>query len=424
MLEGEPVVIALLENTLAVCDLRTGRLLWDHRWSDGYDEHAAFPLYREPLLMIAGPFRAGAEAYRLKRGGDDRLAATRLWTSRELSNDILSSVAEDRYIYGFDLHDLQAQVHRPSSGEFKCLEWATGEVRWTSDRPGHSGVIAADGKLVLSSDRGEIVLLRANPDRYEELGRAAVFPGEICWTSPALSRGRLYLRSPSRAACVYLGRAPLEPRFAAAPAAAEVATKRRVDWNGLLGGERDAPFDVPEWHELRAWNAVALVGVLLPAATFGLVATIILRRRCQRIGQVVFWIVAFLLGVAATPLGNRVSETFIFTWPVCLFVAQQMALTTLLLRPESNTKTSRLGRGAAVTGFLAVAAVYFHICRQLGMATQWAFLLGFVPSWPVAVPAAMLAARRPRLARDALLAAVGFELYFWSTALYMAWRGG
>lgn len=424
-LEGGPAVVALLENTVALCDLPSGRLLWEHRWSDGYDEHAAFPIYQEPLLMIACPFRAGAEAYRLKRSGaDGQVEAARIWTSLELSNDILSSVAVAGHVYGFDLHDLQAKVHRPSSGQFKCLELATGEVRWASDLPGHASAIFADGKLVLFNDRGEIVLVRENPDRYEELSRVKVFDGEICWTSPALARGRLYLRSPTRAACVYIGRAPLERRFAGAPPAAEISHGWRIDWNWLLRGEREAPFDMPDRRELHLWHTVTLLGVFLPAAIAGAAAFAVARRRPQATAQAVFWTSCFVLGIIATPLANRMSATFVFTWPACLFVAQQVALTALLVRPESGSRLAWLGRWAAVAGFFAVAFGYFHICRRLGMATQWVFLLGFVPSWPIALPAAALVARRPRLLRDAPLAVAGFALLFWSSVAYMSWRGG
>ena len=74
-------------------------------------------------------------------------------------------------------------------------------------------------------------------------------------------------------------------------------------------------------------------------------------------------------------------------------------------------------------GFVAVSLLYFHACRQLGLAVQWCFLLGFVPSLPLAIPAARLLARRPRLLRDALLAAAVYSLFFWSAGGYMLWRG-
>ena len=55
------------------------------------------------------------------------------WDSRELSNDILSSVLVDGFIYGFDIQNSQANTIEPTIGEFKCLRLETGEVMWKAD---------------------------------------------------------------------------------------------------------------------------------------------------------------------------------------------------------------------------------------------------------------------------------------------------
>ena len=52
------------------------------------------------------------------------------------------------------------------------------------------------------------------------------------------------------------------------------------------------------------------------------------------------------------------------------------------------SRTVRLIILALAVLFLAACLGYFHLCRQLGLAMQWIFLIGFLPSWPLAVPAA------------------------------------
>jgi hypothetical protein len=42
---------------------------------------------------------------------------------------------------------------------------------------GQATVLAADGKLVLFNDTGELILARTNPERYEELARTGVLGG-------------------------------------------------------------------------------------------------------------------------------------------------------------------------------------------------------------------------------------------------------
>src|SRR5581483_2323889 len=107
-------------------------------------------------------------------------------------------------VFGFDLRQLQTSKHRKSRGEFRCLAWDTGKVCWSTDRIGHASVLAADGKLFLLNDSGELILARADPAEYRELARTQLFADETCWTPPTLDDGRLFVRSPSRGVCVYV----------------------------------------------------------------------------------------------------------------------------------------------------------------------------------------------------------------------------
>ena len=141
------------------------------------------------------------------------------------------------------------------------------------------------------------------------------------------------------------------------------------------------------------------------------------------IAQIIFWSACFILGVAVTAIGNRVWPSFVFTWPVSLCIAQQIAL-TVAFYSHQRPGVRRWQMLSLITGlgFVAVCLTYFHICRRLGMAVQWTFLLGFAPSWPLAIPAARLLSRGPRLIRDILMAAAVFTLFYWACGGYVLWR--
>lgn len=432
-LEGRRLVVAFLQNALTLLDPATGRRLWQQHYSSGYDEHAAQPLYEEPYLMVAGPFRAGADAYRLElqpagTTGEPTIEAKRVWHSPKLSNDTASSVLIDGYVYGFDLRDVQAKAHRPSRGEFRCLELRTGKVCWSTDQTGHATVIAADGKLLLLNDKGELLLARVSPQGYEELGRTQVFSGEICWTAPALYRGCVYLRSPKRAACVYVGDPSRldQRRRAQARPTTQLATPRSLDWTWLVGGEREYAFDLPDARELRLWYSATVVGVLGLSALGAALLQLGLRRRgawANLAGRLAFWGLALVLSLLGTPIFTRLCRTFVFTWPLSLFVTQQLAFVAILwARRQSPTSRFSLLPLVAGFAFLTVCLSYFQLCRSLGLAPLWLFLLGFLPSWPVAIPAAYRLSRHGSLWRDLLWTWAGFSLYFASCAAYIVWR--
>lgn len=433
---GRRYVVGFLQNALSIFDLKTGELVAEEKYSSGYDEHAAAPLYEEPLLMVARPFQGGAECYRLEADAPEagnvrspKLALRSVWYSRKMSNDTASGVLLKGHVYGFDLRDVQAKAHRPSRGKFKCLQFATGEVRWETDQVGHATVIAADGKLILFNDRGEVLLARASPKRYEELARTELFSGEICWTAPSLHRGRLYLRSPSKAACLYLGepeRLSPQQRQAARPAS-EIPQPSRLDWAWLAGGERPYVFDPPDAAELGLWYAFSLIGVLGVAAVVAALVRRLTRVRwptaAGRYSRAVFWSAALVLGVVGTPVYSLLCQRPIFTWPTCLFVVHQVALNVIVRAGRhARSRESHGGALMATLLFLGVCLAYFLVCRRLSRAVEWAFLLGFLPSWPIAVPAAYRLQHEGPLWRDLLWAVLSFSAFFWAVGAFFLWK--
>ncbi|HZY90220.1 MAG TPA: hypothetical protein VFE78_35690, partial [Gemmataceae bacterium] len=56
---------------------------------------------------------------------------------------------------------------------------------------------------LVSSEKGEAVLLRANPERHEELGRFQAVKGKT-WNHPVVAHGRLYVRNGEEMACYEL----------------------------------------------------------------------------------------------------------------------------------------------------------------------------------------------------------------------------
>lgn len=381
---GQDLVIAPLENSLLCAVAATGQKLWELDLSEGYDEHSAAPLYREPYLLLAGPFRSGASCWELVADGTaPGCRPVPVWEAPKLSNDIASSVSIGEHIYGFDLKDIQSRLHRPSRGEFRCLNWTTGAVAWSSPDPGHANIIVADDKLLLFNDRGELRLAEVSSAGYRELGHTSVFPDEICWTPAALSKGRVLLRTQTRAACLYVGREPLQT---AQPVqqVTEVVTVTRFDAAPLLGGEREFPGGSPETSELQRWFA-ATAGAVCVAWVLAGLAGLLLRWADVRMDAVFLGLVIVAGAVGSAAL-HRLSVEYWFTWPLALWGLMQLAVVASYraIQPPGSRRAAWMARGA-ILAFVAGCGLYFHLCRKLGLATEWSFLTGFVAAYPVAL---------------------------------------
>jgi outer membrane protein assembly factor BamB len=452
---GRRQVVAFMQNELDGFDLATGRLLWHESYSRGYDEHSNSPLYNEPYLRIMQPFRAGSDLYKIEEvaGGsishgssDCRLVLVR--HDQKMSNDVASSALVDGYVYGFDLHDIQTSRHRPSRGEFRCMDFKTGNILWSSDRPGQATIVVSRSagvppareevnagetpahrkeagrmpalqKLLFFNDRGEVLLVRANPRRYEELGRTEVFRGEICWTAPALDHGRLYLRSPTHAACLYVGKPEQmsgRQRELATPTSS-IPKGHRLEWSWLIGAERECPFELPNVRELLQWylwSLAAIVAAWLTAAAVQVVLWFRYGASARRLARIVFWLGLLVLGMAATPTGNRFSSEFVLTWPLPLFAVHQLALLAVLRSGQPERGWLAAWIGVLGVGFLILTSfAYYELTRSLSLAPAWYFLLTFLPAWPLAVPAARRHQRPGNLGIDLVWMLVAFSVYFW-----------
>ena len=65
---GHRLGTAEIESALVAHEARSGKQLWRMPLSHGYDEHAAWPLYQEPHLMICSPFRSGSQWFAIRGG--------------------------------------------------------------------------------------------------------------------------------------------------------------------------------------------------------------------------------------------------------------------------------------------------------------------------------------------------------------------
>jgi hypothetical protein len=80
------------------------------------------------------------------------------------------------------------------------VDLKTGQIKWEQPGFGAGQVLLAGDKLLALADDGQVVLVEPSPDGYKELARIKAVAGK-CWSTPALSQGRLYIHSTKESAC-------------------------------------------------------------------------------------------------------------------------------------------------------------------------------------------------------------------------------
>jgi len=99
------------------------------------------------------------------------------------------------HLYGF--HGRQE-----TGQELRCLELNTGEVKWKAPLPAGS-VTIADGKLLVLTERGELLVGKASPSAWQIHYRAQVGGAETR-ALPAIAGKYFYVRDKRQLSCVQL----------------------------------------------------------------------------------------------------------------------------------------------------------------------------------------------------------------------------
>ena len=159
-----------------------GTLLWEFAWTVPIVPNIAQPLVvGDARLFLSAGYGKGAALVELTPDGDRFTAAT-VWETNRMKNKFSSSVLIDGYIYGLDESILA------------CIDAATGELMWKGGRYGYGQLLAAGDHLLVLTERGEVVLVRATPDAHQEVAGFRALEGKT-WNVPAMAGGRILVRN-------------------------------------------------------------------------------------------------------------------------------------------------------------------------------------------------------------------------------------
>jgi outer membrane protein assembly factor BamB len=188
-LAGQDQIIVCAESRTAGLNIEDGKILWEIPWRV---LHNQMPIAQPVLLgtnrflLSAGYFTgcAAVEVTKTSTGFSARIA----WQNKNLKNKFTSSVFWNGYVYGLDEDILT------------CLDAATGERKWKDGRYGYGQLLLASGHLIILSGDGELALVKAIPDRYDEVARFQAIKGKT-WNHPAIADGKILVRNAAEMAC-------------------------------------------------------------------------------------------------------------------------------------------------------------------------------------------------------------------------------
>lgn len=191
-LGGEQHVLMLTNKELTLLDPKTGEVRLTHDWEHGGYRSLQPQLVGDDSLLLPSGLGTGTRRIRVTKD-DSGWSAEEVWTSRFMKPDFNDLVIHDGHIYGFD------------TTIFTCVDLETGDRVWKKGRYGAGQVLflKQSKTLLVVSEKGAIVLLKADPSGHQEIAKIDALEGKT-WNHPVVVGDRLYVRNAKEAACYRL----------------------------------------------------------------------------------------------------------------------------------------------------------------------------------------------------------------------------
>jgi outer membrane protein assembly factor BamB len=183
-IDGIPQVLLLSGVGITSVVPTDGASLWEHAWPG--DVRCVQPARTaDGDLLLGSGLMSGLGMRRIAVShGPGGWSTKERWTSNRLSPTFNDFVVHDGHAYGID------------GGFLACIELRDGQRRWKRGRYGHGQLLLLpdQGLLLVLSEKGDVALVAADPDRFTEVARLPAIEGKT-WNHPVLAGDLLLVRN-------------------------------------------------------------------------------------------------------------------------------------------------------------------------------------------------------------------------------------
>jgi hypothetical protein len=185
---GRRLIIGCSLRHVVCVDAENGKLQWTRRMPTNYAVLALMPVLVGNAVFVTAPHGDGGALMELTSpSGPDQLVRMRELWSTKLDSLQGCVVHRDGRLFG--------SFYSNGKG-WAAVDAATGAVLYNARDFAKGSVLAADGRLYVLCEDGQMLLLEAGAAAFEVHGRfqLAAAKDRDAWAHPVINRGRLYLR--------------------------------------------------------------------------------------------------------------------------------------------------------------------------------------------------------------------------------------
>ena len=207
-IDTRAVGFAWLRTALICFEPQTGNMIAEFPWRSRKLEsvNASTPVVEGDHVLISECYEMGS-AY-LKLSGD---AFEMVWNDQGRRDQRMAShwntpVVVDGMLYG-------CSGRHSANATLRCVELATGELRWSKEGFERCSLTSIDGHLIVMDEAGRLLLIEANPNQFKQVtafdgGSEKIRFKRPCWAAPIVSHGLMYVRGKDELVCFELIKRP------------------------------------------------------------------------------------------------------------------------------------------------------------------------------------------------------------------------
>jgi len=173
-------------------------LAWELPFPAMFEQTITTPVLWKDLVIVTGEQKP-AIALRITRE-QNRSVAKEVWNNPDLKAYLTSPVVFKDHMVGAD----------SMTKRLVCIDLASGKTVWTSPRlPGYISLVVAGDRLLVMTSGGELVQVKCDTTKYEEIGRWKLSSTGDVWSHLAIVGSKLFVKDKESLLCF-----DLKPRTA------------------------------------------------------------------------------------------------------------------------------------------------------------------------------------------------------------------
>ena len=181
-LAGVRQAVHFTADALMGVDVASGKILWRVPLKTGAKRHACTPVIGPDSVVVAST-SIGTQKFHFTKTGLD-VTAEPAWANKPCKTILGTPTLLGKYLFTLGPGD---------HADLECLDFETGNQIWAQPGFGdYASLTTVNDKILVLNSTGELILIKADPAKYEELGRT-----QLCaktWASPAYADGKIYVK--------------------------------------------------------------------------------------------------------------------------------------------------------------------------------------------------------------------------------------